>query len=99
MSNLFAGSCEISKKLRILRDPKALSSMPHPWVRRLFVIFTSDEVRIWFVPGARSLIGVQDTKLFPMRGQAILVRAPQLHECLIDTGSMSTVKHYAHDLF
>jgi len=36
--------------------------------------------------GARSLIGVQDTKLFPARGQTIIVHAPQLHECLIDTG-------------
>jgi len=35
--------------------------------------------------GARSLIGVQDTKLFPIRGQTILVHAPQLHECLIET--------------
>jgi len=34
--------------------------------------------------GARSLVGVQDIKLFPTRGQTILVHAPQLHEFLCD---------------
>ncbi|KIM88843.1 hypothetical protein PILCRDRAFT_813830 [Piloderma croceum F 1598] len=32
--------------------------------------------------GARSLIGVQDTKMYPVRGQTILVHAPHLREFL-----------------
>jgi len=35
--------------------------------------------------GARSLIGVQDTKMYPVRGQTILVHAPHLHDFLCDT--------------
>ncbi|KAG2155504.1 hypothetical protein DEU56DRAFT_311446 [Suillus clintonianus] len=33
--------------------------------------------------GSRSIIGVEDTKLYPIRGQTILVHAPGLQECLI----------------
>ncbi|KAG2076966.1 FAD dependent oxidoreductase [Suillus decipiens] len=33
--------------------------------------------------GSRSIIGVQDTKLYPIRGQTILVHAPGLQECLL----------------
>ncbi|KIK95350.1 hypothetical protein PAXRUDRAFT_389901 [Paxillus rubicundulus Ve08.2h10] len=32
--------------------------------------------------GSRSIIGVEDTKLYPIRGQAILVQSPGLHEFL-----------------
>ncbi|KAI9570325.1 FAD dependent oxidoreductase [Boletus coccyginus] len=32
--------------------------------------------------GSRSIIGVEDTKLYPIRGQAILVKSPQIHEFL-----------------
>ncbi|KAI0285372.1 FAD dependent oxidoreductase [Russula aff. rugulosa BPL654] len=32
--------------------------------------------------GARSLFGVEDTKVFPIRGQTILVYAPNVKECL-----------------
>jgi len=35
--------------------------------------------------GARSLIGVQDTKVHPVRGQTVLVHAPHLHNFLTDT--------------
>ncbi|KAG2156548.1 uncharacterized protein EDB93DRAFT_1238862 [Suillus bovinus] len=40
--------------------------------------------------GSRSIIGVEDTTLYPIRGQTILVHAPGLQECLIvelETGS------------
>lgn len=33
--------------------------------------------------GSRSIIGVEDTKLYPIRGQTILVHAPGLQECLL----------------
>lgn len=33
--------------------------------------------------GSRSIIGVEDTKLYPIRGQAILVKSSQIHEFLI----------------
>ncbi|KAG1754958.1 uncharacterized protein EDB91DRAFT_262378 [Suillus paluster] len=33
--------------------------------------------------GSRSIIGVEDTKLYPIRGQTILVHAPGLQECLM----------------
>lgn len=33
--------------------------------------------------GSRSIIGVEDTKLHPVRGQTILVHAPGLQECLL----------------
>ncbi|KAI9570324.1 hypothetical protein HD554DRAFT_2085454 [Boletus coccyginus] len=32
--------------------------------------------------GSRSIIGIEDTKLYPIRGQAILVESPQLHEAV-----------------
>lgn len=32
--------------------------------------------------GSRSIIGVEDTKLFPIRGQTILVKSPKIHEFL-----------------
>ncbi|KZP28841.1 nucleotide-binding domain-containing protein [Athelia psychrophila] len=34
--------------------------------------------------GAKSLLGVQDTKMYPIRGQTILVQAPQCTEFLMD---------------
>ena len=34
------------------------------------------------ISGSRSIIGVEDTKLYPIRGQAILVKSPQLREFL-----------------
>lgn len=36
------------------------------------------------VAGARSLIGVLDTKMHPVRGQTILVHAPYIHEFVAD---------------
>ncbi|KAG1904771.1 uncharacterized protein F5891DRAFT_1257979 [Suillus fuscotomentosus] len=33
--------------------------------------------------GSRSIIGVEDTKLYPIRGQTILVHAPGLQECVL----------------
>jgi len=36
--------------------------------------------------GSRSIIGVEDTKLYPIRGQAILVQSPGLHEFLAAQG-------------
>jgi len=35
--------------------------------------------------GSRSLIGVQDTKMYPVRGQTVLVHAPHIHEFLTET--------------
>ena len=35
-----------------------------------------------FVPGARSLLGVEDTKVYPIRGQVVLVHAPNVNECV-----------------
>jgi hypothetical protein len=34
------------------------------------------------VPGARSLLGVEDTKVYPIRGQVVLVHAPNVNEGL-----------------
>ncbi|KAF8846109.1 FAD dependent oxidoreductase [Paxillus ammoniavirescens] len=36
--------------------------------------------------GSRSIIGVEDTKLYPIRGQTILVQSPGVHECLSSWG-------------
>ena len=41
-----------------------------------------------FVTGARSLIGVQDAKMYPVRGQTILIHAPHLHDFLAETNGM-----------
>jgi hypothetical protein len=35
-----------------------------------------------FIPGARSLLGVEDTKVYPIRGQVVLVHAPNVNEGL-----------------
>lgn len=46
--------------------------------------------------GSRSIIGVEDTKLFPIRGQSILVQSPQLQEFLAtkpDDDAMSAGAH------
>lgn len=43
--------------------------------------------RLTLVVGARSLVGVQDTKMYPVRGQTILVKAPLMHEFLQETTS------------
>jgi len=32
--------------------------------------------------GARSLLGVEDTKVYPIRGQVVLVHAPNVNECV-----------------
>jgi hypothetical protein len=32
--------------------------------------------------GARSLFGVEDTKVYPVRGQTILVYSPSVNECM-----------------
>lgn len=32
--------------------------------------------------GARSLLGVEDPKVFPARGQTVLVKAPQVRQCM-----------------
>ncbi|KAH8989183.1 nucleotide-binding domain-containing protein [Lactarius hatsudake] len=32
--------------------------------------------------GARSLLGVEDTKVFPIRGQVVLVHAPNVNDCV-----------------
>ncbi|KAF8560107.1 FAD dependent oxidoreductase [Imleria badia] len=40
--------------------------------------------------GSRSIIGVEDTKLYPIRGQTILVQSPQIHEFLAVEGDNST---------
>jgi hypothetical protein len=37
-------------------------------------------VRIIPFSGARSLLGVEDTKLYPVRGQVILAYAPNVNE-------------------
>ena len=34
------------------------------------------------VLGARSLLGVEDTKVYPIRGQVVLVYAPNVDECV-----------------
>ena len=34
------------------------------------------------VLGARSLLGVEDTKVYPVRGQVVLVYAPNVDECV-----------------
>jgi len=40
------------------------------------------------IPGSRSIIGVEDTKLYPICGQAILIKSPQIHEFLaVDIGA------------
>ncbi|KAG9314126.1 hypothetical protein JVU11DRAFT_4911 [Chiua virens] len=36
--------------------------------------------------GSKSIIGVEDTKLYPIRGQAILIRSPEIRECLFVQG-------------
>ncbi|KAI9444753.1 nucleotide-binding domain-containing protein [Lactarius indigo] len=33
--------------------------------------------------GARSLLGVEDTKVYPIRGQVVLVHAPSVNECVV----------------
>lgn len=33
--------------------------------------------------GARSLIGVEDTAVYPARGQTVLVRAPEVSRCVM----------------
>jgi len=33
--------------------------------------------------GARSLIGVEDTAVYPARGQTVLVRAPEVSQCVM----------------
>lgn len=38
-----------------------------------------------FVVGSRSLIGVHDVKMYPIRGQTVLVHAPDVHDFLGDT--------------
>ncbi|KAI6031437.1 hypothetical protein BKA83DRAFT_4200341 [Pisolithus microcarpus] len=46
--------------------------------------------------GSRSIIGVEDTKLFPIRGQSILVQSPELQEFLAtkpDDDAMSAGAH------
>ncbi|KAG1765085.1 hypothetical protein EDD22DRAFT_978825 [Suillus occidentalis] len=44
--------------------------------------------------GSRSIIGVEDTKLYPIRGQTILVHAPGLQECLlVDSDRRSYIHH------
>ncbi|KIJ66215.1 hypothetical protein HYDPIDRAFT_109202 [Hydnomerulius pinastri MD-312] len=42
--------------------------------------------------GSRSIIGVEDTKLFPIRGQAILVQSPRLQEFLALKGYDSSTQ-------
>ena len=44
------------------------------------------------IPGSRSIIGVEDSKLYPIRGQAILVKSPQIHEFLAVEGSAYVCK-------
>ena len=34
------------------------------------------------VEGARSLLGVEDTKVYPIRGQVVLLHAPNVNECV-----------------
>lgn len=36
--------------------------------------------------GSRSIIGVEDVKLYPIRGQTILVKSPQIQEFLAVKG-------------
>lgn len=36
--------------------------------------------------GSRSIIGVEDTKLYPIRGQTILVNSPAIHDFLAVEG-------------
>ena len=38
--------------------------------------------RCALVPGARSLLGVEDTKVYPIRGQVVLVHAPNVTDCI-----------------
>lgn len=35
-----------------------------------------------FVQGARSLFGVEDTDVYPIRGQVVLLYAPNVDECV-----------------
>lgn len=35
-----------------------------------------------FVQGARSLFGVEDTDVYPIRGQVVLMYAPNVNECI-----------------
>jgi D-amino-acid oxidase len=34
------------------------------------------------VQGARSLLGVEDTDVYPIRGQVVLLYAPNVNECV-----------------
>lgn len=82
----FVRDFEVSRRLLTLQDLTASLSTRHPWVRRNYVrdIGLKDN----FVTGARSLIGVQDVKMYPVRGQTILVHAPHLNHFLTETEGM-----------
>ncbi len=45
------------------------------------------------VPGARSLLGVEDTKVYPIRGQVVLVHAPNVNECIAMVPEGKRVSH------
>ncbi|KZT27602.1 DAO-domain-containing protein [Neolentinus lepideus HHB14362 ss-1] len=46
--------------------------------------------------GARSLIGVEDTKCYPIRGQTTIVYAPQVKECIEVVSDLDATKGTGH---